>query len=103
MSGDNQILRPRYVNLEGITPTLSTLSLSLSLFSLIFLSSSSKKKKKEKIKKDIIRHLIISNAVTFLRWKKIARTDAFFQINFGAQLWKTRSREYTREIFGSLK
>lgn len=100
MSGDNQILRPRYVNLEGITPTLSRPRHSLS--HLIFLSSSSKKKK-EKIKKDIIRHLIISNAVTFLRWKKIARTDAFFQINFGAQLWKTRSREYTREIFGSLK
>lgn len=101
MSGDNQILRPRYVNLEGITPTLSTLSLSLTFFS--YLSILVFQKKKEKIKKDIIRHLIISNAVTFLRWKKIARTDAFFQINFGAQLWKTRSREYTREIFGSLK
>lgn len=97
MSGDNQILRPRYVNLEGITPTLSLSH----FFSLSFYPRLPKKK--EKIKKDIIRHLIISNAVTFLRWKKIARTDAFFQINFGAQLWKTRSREYTREIFGSLK
>lgn len=46
MSGDNQILRPRYVNLEGITPTLSRPRHSLS--HLIFLSSSSKKKRENK-------------------------------------------------------
>lgn len=48
MSGDNQILRPRYVNLEGITPTLSTLSLSLIFFSYLSILVFQKKKRENK-------------------------------------------------------
>lgn len=48
MSGDNQILRPRYVNLEGITPTLSTLSLSLTFFSYLSILVFQKKKRENK-------------------------------------------------------
>ena len=46
MSGDNQILRPRYVNLEGITPTLSTLSLSFIFFYYLYTLLLKKKKRK---------------------------------------------------------
>lgn len=87
MSGDNQILRPRYVNLEELRQhSLARRSLPLFPF-LSILVFQKQKKKKEKRRKDIIRHLIISIA-----------SNAFFQINFRK---RSQLRQCMFQIFGS--